>query len=74
MRTPSQKPNPLAEMFRSHQEEINKYKWIESEKAGSDIGWERAANEWMRLHFPGWKRSRWDQLVREALRAEQGRN
>lgn len=27
--------------------EINRYKWIESEKAGSDIGFERAAREWV---------------------------
>ena len=27
--------------------EINKYKWLESEKAGSDIGFERAAREWI---------------------------
>jgi hypothetical protein len=74
MKLQSRKQNTLAEMFRSQQEEINKYKWIESEKAGRDIGWEQAAHEWMRQHFPGWKRSSWNQLVREALRAEQGRN
>ena len=27
--------------------EINRYKWLESEKAGSDIGFERAAREWI---------------------------
>ena len=27
--------------------EINRYKWIESEKAGLDIGFERAAREWI---------------------------
>lgn len=27
--------------------EISRYKWIESEKAGSDIGFERAAREWI---------------------------
>ena len=27
--------------------EINKYKWLESEKAGSDIGFERASREWI---------------------------
>lgn len=27
--------------------EINRYKWIESEKLGSDIGFERAAREWI---------------------------
>ena len=27
--------------------EIDRYKWLESEKAGSDIGFERAAREWI---------------------------
>jgi hypothetical protein len=27
--------------------EINKYKWLESEKACTDIGFERAAKEWI---------------------------
>lgn len=30
--------------------EINKYKWLESEKAGSDIGFERASREWINFH------------------------
>ena len=28
-------------------EEINRYKWFESEKAGYDIGFERASREWI---------------------------
>lgn len=28
-------------------EEINRFKWIESEKAGCDIGFERASKEWI---------------------------
>jgi|YelNatPaOPRAMG01_1025707.scaffolds.fasta_scaffold06916_10 hypothetical protein len=74
MTTQRHKPDPLAELFRSQQEEIDKYKWIESEKAGRDIGWDRAAQEWLRQHFPGWKRSQWNQLVRQALRGAAGRN
>ena len=27
--------------------EINRYKWLESEKSGSDIGFERASKEWI---------------------------
>ncbi len=27
--------------------EINKYKWLESEKLGYDIGFEKAAREWI---------------------------
>ena len=53
-------------MIRSQQEEICKYKWIESEKAGQDIGWERATREWMQKHFPSWKHYRWNRFLKEA--------
>ena len=62
--------DPLAEILRSQQEEIKKYKWIESEKAGRDIGWERAVREWLQNYFPGWKRYRWNRAVEEALREQ----
>ena len=64
------KQDPLADVFRSQQEEIKKYKWIESEKLGSDIGWERASHEWLQKHFPGWKRAHWDRFVKEAVRTQ----
>lgn len=63
-------PDPLAEIERSQQEEILKYKWIESEKAGADIGWERAAAEWLDRHFPSWKRNNWERAVKEAIDGE----
>jgi hypothetical protein len=44
-------------LIRSQREEIEKYRWIESEKAGRDIGWQRASEEWKQKHFPAWKRS-----------------
>ena len=68
------KRDPLADVFRSQQEEIRKYKWIESEKLGQDIGWERAAREWMQNHFPDWKRDRWNRFVEEALRSQDSLN
>ena len=64
------KQDPLADVFRSQQEEIKKYKWIESEKLGRDIGWERASQEWLEKHFPGWKRAHWDRFVKEADRTQ----
>ena len=64
------KLDPLADVLRSQQEEIKKYKWIESEKVGRDIGWERASTEWLQKHFPGWKRDRWDRFVEEAVRTQ----
>jgi len=51
-----------------------KYKWIESEKVGRDIGWDRAWREWMQKHFPGWKQDRWNRFVQEALRSQQSLN
>jgi hypothetical protein len=68
------KTDPLADVFRSQQEEIKKYKWIESEKVGKDIGWERATREWMQQHFPGWKQDRWNWFIQEALRTQDSLN
>ena len=68
----TRKRDPLAEIVRSQHEEIQKYKWIESEKLGKDIGWERAAREWLQKHFPEWKRFRWERAIQEALREEVG--
>jgi len=58
--------DPLAEINRSQQEEIKRYKWIESEKLGKDIGWEQARQEWLAKHFPAWKQDRWQRAIREA--------
>lgn len=62
--------DPLAEFDRSTAEEIQKYKWIESEKAGQDIGWERARQEWLQKHFPAWKQNRWHRAIAAALQSE----
>ena len=35
-------------------DEIERYKWIESEKIGRDIGRERAALEWIRAYGHIW--------------------
>lgn len=34
-------------------EEVDRYKWLESEKAGHDIGWDRAWTQWMTSHQGG---------------------
>jgi len=62
------KQNPLADIVRSQLEEIKKYKWIESEKIGKDIGMEQATHEWMAKHFPEWKSYRWKRAIQEALK------
>lgn len=35
-------------------EEIHRHLWIESQKAGYNIGVERATDEWLRLYAEGW--------------------
>ena len=35
-------------------EEINRHLWIESEKAGHDIGFEAAANDWLKKYSAEW--------------------
>jgi hypothetical protein len=47
--------NLLAVLIRSQQEEIEKYKWIESEKRGHDIGWAHAVTEWQDRHYADWR-------------------
>ena len=35
-------------------EEINRHRWIESEKAGRDIGFERASTDWLERFSHAW--------------------
>jgi hypothetical protein len=42
------------EFFLEERDEILKLKWLESEKAGRDIGWEMAIQIWMREHRRAW--------------------
>ena len=44
--------------FLAEREEILKHKWIESEKAGYDIGFERALVDWMMKYRSDWRESR----------------
>jgi hypothetical protein len=44
--------------FRAERDEILKHKWIESEKAGRDIGFERALIDWTRHHRARWRAQR----------------
>ena len=46
--------HPIVELIWTQQAEIEKYKWLESERRGFDIGWERAVREWSRLHYEAW--------------------
>ena len=45
----------LYQEFLAEREEILKHKWLESEKAGFDIGFERALLDWIRNHRDDWR-------------------
>ena len=44
--------------FLAERDEINRHKWIESEKAGRDIGFERALIEWVTRYRARWRQDR----------------
>jgi hypothetical protein len=44
--------------FLAERDEILKHKWYESEKAGHDIGFERALMDWIIKHRAAWLRAR----------------
>jgi hypothetical protein len=44
--------------FLDIREEIMKHKWIESEKAGKDVGFEFAITDWMKNHRENWLKSK----------------
>lgn len=48
----------LYQEFLAEREEILKHKWLESEKAGHDIGFERALLDWIRNHRDNWRAGR----------------
>jgi hypothetical protein len=52
------KSSSLYREFQAEREEILKHKWIESEKAGHDIGFERALTEWIIKHRTSWRKGR----------------
>jgi len=45
---------PLYDDFRREQREIFRHKWLESEKAGKDIGFEEALTSWITQHRSDW--------------------
>jgi hypothetical protein len=52
------KNSSLYREFQAEREEILKHKWIESEKAGHDIGFEQALTDWIVRHRSKWRKSR----------------
>jgi Domain of unknown function (DUF4032) len=52
------KHSSLYREFQAEREEILKHKWIESEKAGHDIGFEQALTDWIIKHRANWRKTR----------------
>lgn len=52
--------------FLAERDEILRHKWIESEKVGYDVGFERALLDWIRRHRDDWRKSRRDSDSNEA--------
>jgi hypothetical protein len=48
----------LYKEFLAEREEILKHKWIESEKAGADIGFEKALLDWIVKYRSSWRSKR----------------
>ncbi len=56
------KNSVLYKEFLAEREEILRHKWIESEKAGHDIGFERALLDWIVKYRSAWRERRQRQL------------
>ena len=48
----------LYQQFLKEREEILKHKWLESEKAGHDIGFEKALLSWVFHHRAEWMKNK----------------
>jgi hypothetical protein len=62
------KQSTLYQEFLAEREEILKHKWLESERLGYDVGFERALLDWIRKHREGWRAARRQQLGHQAPR------
>lgn len=52
------KKSSLYREFQAERDEILRHKWLESEKVGHDIGFERALTDWIVKHRTKWRKSR----------------
>jgi hypothetical protein len=52
------KNSALYKEFLAEREEILRHKWIESEKVGYDIGFERALLDWIVKYRAAWREKR----------------
>lgn len=54
-------------------EEINKHLWIESQKAGYNIGMERATDEWLKLYSEGWMKYHMPERYKQAVKVKKAK-
>ena len=52
------KNSSLYKEFQAELNEILRHKWLESEKAGRDIGFEQALTDWIIKHRSKWRKGR----------------
>ncbi|HND60212.1 MAG TPA: hypothetical protein PLB90_01950 [Opitutaceae bacterium] len=64
------KQSSLYQEFLAEREEILKHKWLESERLGYDIGFERALLDWIRKHREGWRAARRQQAAHSTAQPE----
>jgi len=62
------KQSSLYQEFLAEREEILRHKWLESERLGYDIGFERALLDWIRKHRDSWRAARRAQISQGASR------
>jgi hypothetical protein len=63
------KNSVLYKEFLAEREEILKHKWIESEKAGADIGFEKALLDWIMKYRSSWRNKRMKETRAETTTA-----
>ena len=51
------KKSSLYQQYLAEREEVLRHKWLESERAGRDIGFERALMDWVLNHRTKWRKS-----------------
>jgi len=56
---------PLYRAFLAEREEILRHKWLMSERAGADVGFERALTDWTLEHRAEWKKTYLKELKSE---------
>ena len=58
----------LCQFLQSEIDEVNKHKWIASEKAQRDVGWEWALMNWIIYHRASWARNQRSMTGDSAIR------